>query len=223
MIVSMKPFVTRKGQAMAFLEIEDRIMGAELVAFPTVWAKASAVARKGALVFVRAKVQQGDEDYKLLADDILPLDGPDLKAQAERLRRLAQGPRAGNGYGGRPASGAGTANGARQGGRGMKPAAPASAAENRPAASGQGEASKPSEEGGVPRVYILIDETHEKPATLIRLKLLLKAHAGLRQTVLRYEKERRTVALSDEYKVDPNPQLVEEIEKLLGAGTIRVK
>jgi DNA polymerase-3 subunit alpha len=73
MIVSLKPFVTRKGQSMAFLEMEDRIMGTELVAFPTVWAKAASIAKKGSLVFVRAKVQQGDEDYKLLTDDIIPV------------------------------------------------------------------------------------------------------------------------------------------------------
>lgn len=61
------------------------------------------------------------------------------------------------------------------------------------------------------------------PATLIRLKLLLKAHPGKLPTILRYEKDRRTVALSDEYYVDPKPALVEELEQLLGKDRVRVK
>ncbi|XID95667.1 DNA polymerase III subunit alpha [Paenibacillaceae bacterium WGS1546] len=213
MIVSLKPFVTRKGQAMAFLEIEDRIMGTELVAFPSVWTKASAFVKKGSLVFVRAKVQQGDEDYKLLADDILPLDAPDLQAQADRLRRVGRGYRAGGSYGagpvGTPASGGPANRTHAAAGRGTSVAA--AAVSGRPAVRGE------------PRVYILIDAEHERPATLIRLKLLLKSHRGDLPTILRYEKERRTVALSDEYKVDPGPELVGELEKLLGEGTVRVK
>ncbi|MBB6675609.1 DNA polymerase III subunit alpha, partial [Cohnella nanjingensis] len=87
MVVSVKPIVTKNGQAMAFLELEDRIMGAELVVFPTVWKTAAAFAGKGALVLVRAKLQQGDEDFKLLADDLVPLSAEDLAQQAARMRR----------------------------------------------------------------------------------------------------------------------------------------
>ncbi len=229
MIVSLKPFVTRKGQSMAFLEMEDRIMGAELVAFPTVWAKAASFVKKGSLVFVRAKVQQGDEDYKLLADDILPLDAPDLKMQAERLRRAGQGARSRGGYASR--QGPATFTHAARPANVTKTVAVASAQEAEssqptiarivpvaPAASAVTASS-----GNKQRVYILIDTAHEQPATLIRLKLLLKAHSGDLPTVLRYERERRTVALSDEYKVNPTPELIAEMEKLLGAGSIRVK
>jgi DNA polymerase-3 subunit alpha len=207
MIVSLKPFVTRKGQSMAFLEMEDRIMGTELVAFPTVWKNAASFVKKGSLVFVRAKVQQGDEDYKLLADDILPLDAADLHLQISRLRRIGQQPRygeSGNGNGG--------------------------AARSRAANSAVSPAQVVQVGGGavtagstMQRVYILIDAPHEQPATLIRLKLLLKAHSGELATVLRYERERRTVALSDEYRVKESPELFAEIEKLLGEGSIRVK
>ncbi|BBI34992.1 DNA polymerase III subunit alpha [Cohnella abietis] len=202
MVVSLKPFVTKKGQPMAFLEIEDRIMGAELVAFPTVWSKAASIAKKGSLVFVRAKVQQGDEDYKLLADDIIPLDGTDLKHQVERLRKIGQSGRSNGSYANRVSS-APVATG-------KTPAAPALS--NPPASAPK-----------VERVYIRIDEPHEQPATLIRLKLLLKAHPGELTTVLRYERERRNVALSDEYKVNPTPELVSAMEKLLGEGSIRMK
>ncbi|MBO9597172.1 MAG: DNA polymerase III subunit alpha [Cohnella sp.] len=203
MIVSLKPFTTKKGQAMAFLELEDRIMAAELVAFPTVWKNASSHVKKGALVLVRAKVQQGDEDYKLLADDILPLDAPDLKLQVERLRRIGQQPRRGA-----PA----------------QPAAPKQAAATAAVqAKAPGQPSPDAQENLPERVYIRIDEPHEQPATLIRLKLLLKAHAGPVPTVLRYERTKRTVALSDEFKVVPTQELFDKVEKLLGADSIRAR
>jgi len=225
MIVSMKPFVTRKGQAMAFLEIEDRIMGTELVAFPSAWAKASSFVKKGSLVFVRAKVQLGDEDYKLLADDILPLDAADLKAQAERLRRLSSGGRSG-GAGGGGYSGRGGDRAASAGPAASKPASGTVASSARARAVAEAApaaAAAVSAASGQQRVYVLIDAEHEKPATLIRLKLLLKAHPGKLPTILRYEKDRRTVALSDEYYVDPKPALVEELEQLLGKDRVRVK
>ncbi|WP_373229462.1 DNA polymerase III subunit alpha [Cohnella sp.] len=204
MIVSLKPFVTRKGQSMAFLEIEDRIMGTELVAFPTVWKNAASIVKKGSLVFVRAKVQQGDEDYKLLADDILPLDLADLSRQVERLRRIGQQPRNSGGGG----SSAGNRVPYKASDK-VEPIANATPSAITSAAA--------------QRVYILIAAPHEQPATLIRLKLLLKAHSGGITTVLRYERERRTVALSDEYRIKESPELFNEIEKLLGPGSVRIK
>jgi DNA polymerase-3 subunit alpha len=224
MIVSLKPFVTRKGQSMAFLEIEDRIMGTELVAFPTVWKNAAAFVKKGSLVFVRAKVQQGDEDYKLLADDILPLDSADLRTQIDRLRRIGQQPRyGGNGNNYRSTPQTTTTLRATEAVPVAKAAEAMDALEAMQKKNSEALSAASAVADASQRVYILIDTPHEQPATLIRLKLLLKAHAGGLATVLRYERERRTVALSEEYKVKLSPELITEVEKLLGAGNIRVK
>jgi len=195
MIVSMKPFVTRKGQAMAFLEIEDRIMTAELVAFPSVWKTASSFVKKGALVLVKAKVQQGDEDYKLLADEILPLDAPDLRVRAARPRRGQDAPRA----------------------RPFASSSPSPASANRMAQS-SAHVTQTTE-----RAYIRIDESHEQPALLNQLKLLLSRYPGTLQTVLFYDRGRRTVALSDDLRIAPSPELVRKISELLGEGAFRLK
>ncbi|MBN2982949.1 DNA polymerase III subunit alpha [Cohnella algarum] len=218
MIVSVKPIVTKNGQAMAFLELEDRIMGVELVAFPSVWKTASSFAGKGALVLVKAKLQHGDEDFKLLADGIVPLAAPDLAAQAERLRR------AGPGFGREAPAGRQAAAKAAPstGGAGRIAARPeAGGGRAASAEAGQRRASGRRAEGQ--RVYVRIGERCERPEVLARLQEMLSAHPGPLQTVLFYERGHRTLALNDAYRVKPSPELLREIESLLGEGSARVK
>ncbi|MEK0316303.1 DNA polymerase III subunit alpha [Cohnella sp. 56] len=222
MVVSVKPIIAKSGQAMAFLELEDRIMGAELVVFPSVWKTASAFAGKGALVLVRAKLQLGDEDFKLLADEIVPLAADTLQREAARMRRGGSG-----GYRG----GQGRAA---EAGRGVRPSAPPPAAaspegakratsvvrspasqQRRPGAAGPGE--------GAPRLYVRIDEAHESTGVLKDLQTILAAYPGPLTTVLYYERERKTLALNEAYRIAPAPALTAAIERLLGSGSARIK
>ncbi|MDI4644573.1 DNA polymerase III subunit alpha [Cohnella hashimotonis] len=222
MVVSLKPIVAKSGQAMAFLELEDRIMGAELVVFPSVWKSASAFAGKGALLLVRAKLQQGDEDFKLLADEIVPLAADTLRREAARMRRGGPG-----GYrsgGTRPGADAGrgadrseakpaAAEGARRTTSVVKPAASPDKAR-----AGSGEAGASAQ-----RFYVRIDAGHEAPSVLKDLQALLARHKGPLQTVLFYERERKSLALNDSYRVLPSAALTASVERLLGEGTAKVK
>jgi len=222
MVASVKPIVTKKGEAMAFLELEDRIMSVELVVFPSVWKAASSAAGKGALVLVKAKLQHGDEDFKLLADGIVPLSVPDLAAQAERLRRLGAGrPREAAAASGGAAvrrQAAPDAVAARPSGNvgGLAPSG--SDVRSRPPSAAATSADKPQQ-----RVYIRIDADRERPAVLEALKRLLASHPGPLATLLYYGSKRRTVALSDSLRVKPSPELFFQIEQLLGEGSVRVK
>ena len=215
MIVAVKPLLTRKGQPMAFLEIEDRIMSVELVAFPSVWSAASSFVGKGSLVLVRAKVQHSDEDFKLLADEFVPLDAPDLRKQAARMKRLVAA------TGTPPAMPAGSPAALRHA---SGVSAPGQAA---PAASGMPADAPPAGKGSMPsremRAYIRISAAHERRDVLMRLKGILSAHAGNVPVVLYYEKGQRTVALSDELRIRPSEGLFAQVHKLLGEGSIRVK
>ncbi|CAI6044776.1 DNA polymerase III subunit alpha [Cohnella sp. JJ-181] len=238
MVVSLKPIVAKSGQAMAFLELEDRIMGAELVVFPSVWKTAAAFAGKGALVLLRAKLQQGDEDFKLLADELVPLSADTLRREAARMRR---GGGSGGYRGARPAAGADAPRAGRAAAQPPVPAAegtrrttsvvkPAAAPDMARIAAAAGAvrakgaeteslaAAEPAQ-----RFYVRIDTGHEAPSVLRDLKALLSAHAGPLATVLFYERERRTMALNDAYRVHPSPELTAAVESLLGAGTARVK
>lgn len=97
-----------------------------------------------------------------------------------------------------------------------RPAAPASRAGSSSMKAGGG-SSKPK----LQRLYVKIASGREQPAVLVRLKELLAAHPGPLATVLFYEHDQKSIALSGGVK--PSEELLREIEKLLGGGTAVVK
>lgn len=210
MIVSLKPFTNKKGLAMGFLELEDRIMRVEAVVFPSVWKRCGSKLEKGGLAIVQGTVQQQDDDYKLIVEDVVPLGHPgqDLAGQVRRLQKQAQ------------ARAARTAAGGAAAGRTVSQGH---------AAQGHVQAAQAVLQRQAPaerkrqRVYIKIVAANEQPAVLTKLKLLLADHSGQLDTVLFYEQDQKSIALSDSYRVKPSPQLISAIEQLLGEGAIIVK
>ncbi|MFC4102796.1 DNA polymerase III subunit alpha [Paenibacillus xanthanilyticus] len=96
MVVSVKPFTTKKGQSMAFLEVEDRILKVEAVAFPSIWQRQSAMLQPGSLVVLQAGVQHQEEDFKLIVEESVPLAQASASGRlAEDVKRLQQRARAG--------------------------------------------------------------------------------------------------------------------------------
>ncbi|WP_234404972.1 DNA polymerase III subunit alpha, partial [Paenibacillus bouchesdurhonensis] len=73
MAVSVKTITTKQGKAMAFMELEDQVERCEVVLFPEIWRRSGELVAKGALLALRATVQQQDEGFKLLADELAPL------------------------------------------------------------------------------------------------------------------------------------------------------
>ncbi|MEK3881742.1 DNA polymerase III subunit alpha [Paenibacillus sp. PL2-23] len=206
MIAGLKPFTNKKGNAMAFLEVEDRVMRVEAVVFPNVWKRVQARLQKDALVVIQATVQHGDEDYKLLVEDAVPVEGTD-EALAAQVKRLRQSARSRTAYSRPPQGGADRAAPPRQASR---------PPERAPAAS----------RDGVPprgRMFVKIRADKEQPEVLSRLKSLLLSQPGPLDTVLFYERENKLIALSDSHRVNGSEALRQGIEGLLGAGTAVVK
>ncbi|WP_282936931.1 DNA polymerase III subunit alpha [Paenibacillus sp. RC67] len=214
MVLSSKTIVTKKGQAMAFMELEDRVAKVEVVLFPEAWKQFAPLVQKGKPVLVRAKLQQGDEDVKLLADQLLALSDPDLRLKA--VRRPAQ----------HPAS------------RSVQQQSPPASRSRPAAATGPAAAVKrpqvqdasvprqqPASERAVrtQRVYVKIAADYEQPQVLTRLKELLLQHEGPLSVILYYEKSQKTISLSDQFKVKPSPKLFQAMEELLGKDTVKVK
>lgn len=216
MIVSLKPFTNKKGLAMGFLELEDRIMRVEAVVFPSVWKRCGSKLEKGGLAIVQGTVQQQDDDYKLIVEDVVPLGlpGQDLAEQVRRLQKQAQARAA------RMAAGGAAAG--RAVSHGYAPQEQVQTAQAAQAAQAALQRQTPVERKRQ-RVYIKIVAANEQPAVLAKLKLLLADHSGQLDTVLFYEQDQKSIALSDSYRVKPSPQLIGAIEQLLGEGAIIVK
>lgn len=249
MVVSVKSITTKQGKAMAFMELEDQIERCEVVLFPEVWRRSQQHVGKGELLVVRAKVQQQDEGFKLLAEEVAPLSPAALEQQLRsRERRGKPGggsasrpaapPRQASGAGaGAQRSSAGVNAGAQRSSGGQGPAASHSAGGGSGAADANGvasvarrapEAASGTEQSRGPRVaeqrvFVKITPQSEKPELLARLKQLLQQHSGPVATVLFYEQQQKLLALSDAYRIKPSPSLFSEMEKMLGEGTVKIK
>ncbi|WP_240037292.1 DNA polymerase III subunit alpha, partial [Paenibacillus amylolyticus] len=103
MVVSVKSITTKQGKAMAFMELEDQVERCEVVLFPEVWRRSQQHVGKGELLVVRAKVQQQDEGFKLLAEEVSPLTSAALEQQ---LRSRDRRGKPGSGSAARPAQAA---------------------------------------------------------------------------------------------------------------------
>lgn len=213
LVVSAKPIVSKKGKAMGFIEVEDRIDKVEVVIFPETWSKHGSLARRGNLLLLRAKVQHDEdkETVKLIADQLYAVEQlPEAFAVPEP-------------YGGRG------------GGLVRERRAPAAVPERKPAATdanaksaGTRSAAQGAESSARPgatrqKVYIKITADREQPERLQKLKSLLQSHKGPLQIILYYEREQKTLALTEPYAVRPSPELFREVETLFGEGTVKVR
>ena len=73
-IDTMKEILTKKGDKMAFLSLQDLHGSCETVVFPSAYKAAGTLIQKDALIFVKGKVDARDDVAKLLADEIVPLE-----------------------------------------------------------------------------------------------------------------------------------------------------
>jgi len=73
---------TRKGDRMAVFTLEDAQGGVEVIVFPEAFQRAAALIETGMLLLVRGKLERDDENVRLLAAEIAPLD-----SVRERLAR----------------------------------------------------------------------------------------------------------------------------------------
>ncbi|GAA0133689.1 DNA polymerase III subunit alpha [Paenibacillus sp. YSY-4.3] len=228
MVVSVKTITTKQGKAMAFMELEDQVERCEVVLFPEVWRRSGELVAKGALLALRATVQQQDEGFKLLADELAPLSAASL-AQLRRSRGAA--PRGAGGANAQPqpaarrgpdaALAASSRVAAAQRSEALGAAAELAAQPRSQAAAaspGARDAKTPAQ-----RVFIKISAAAENARLLEKLKALLQLHAGPVATVLYYESTGKLLALSERYSIKPTPELFREMENMLGAGTVKIK
>lgn len=71
---SKKEIVTKRGDRMAFVGLEDLDGRCEVVVFPEVFKSSSSLLQKDACIFVRGKVNAREDTPKVIAEEIVPLD-----------------------------------------------------------------------------------------------------------------------------------------------------
>ena len=73
-ISRIKGTMTKKGQPMGYVPIEDYDGEVETVVFPSVWETVRPILAEDAAVAIRGRVQANERDVRVLAEEIIPLD-----------------------------------------------------------------------------------------------------------------------------------------------------
>lgn len=73
-ISRIKGTMTKKGQPMGYVTIEDYDGEVETVVFPSVWETVRPILAEDAAVAIRGRVQANERDARVLAEEIIPLD-----------------------------------------------------------------------------------------------------------------------------------------------------
>ncbi len=69
-----KEILTKKGDRMAFVTLQDLSGSCEVVVFPSIYQTAAPLLTQDSMIFVRGKLNARDEAPKVLADEIVPLE-----------------------------------------------------------------------------------------------------------------------------------------------------
>ena len=73
-IDSIKEILTKRGEKMGFLNLQDLKGTCEVVVFPEVYKNALSLMEKDKIIFVRGKIDSRDDVPKILAEEIVPLE-----------------------------------------------------------------------------------------------------------------------------------------------------
>lgn len=73
------------------------------------------------------------------------------------------------------------------------------------------------------QVFIKIDESHDQPEILYKVKQRLEQYHGSSAVLLHYEKSGKTLALSFSHAVEPSAEFLKVMERLIGKGNVMIK
>jgi DNA polymerase-3 subunit alpha len=88
MVASFRKLRTKRGDWMAFVQVEDLGGTAEIVVFPETWKSAQALVQEGALLTLKGKVEVDGDRAKIIAQEIGPLSRAQRAAASGLLVKL---------------------------------------------------------------------------------------------------------------------------------------
>jgi DNA polymerase-3 subunit alpha len=74
LVTALKRTMTKSGSAMAFLTLEDLTGSVEVIVFPKTYEQNTLHLRRDAILVVRGKLDVAEQQAKVLADSVIPLD-----------------------------------------------------------------------------------------------------------------------------------------------------
>jgi len=247
-VVSLRSFVSKSGQAMAFAEVEDALVRLEAVIFNRVWSKHAQLLSKDKLALMLVELQKQEEELKLIVHDVaVSAEGnyESLRTKAERLRsqanwrsqsaqRRSTQPKVQNApsmdrsdkektdpspmKGNEEKVASNSISSSQQ----KADVAHTDSAQAKSLTTDSAQAASPKKQS-LQKVYIKLRSDRQNQETLAQLQRILRIHHGEQETVLFYEGTGQIVVLSDQYSVQYRKQLVDQVEQLLGEGAIATK
>ena len=233
-ITAVRTILTKKGDKMAFVKMEDKSAETEFIVFPSVFAEYGGKLEVDNVVRVTGKVNATDKDgnvsseVKVLAETVELVSDEVLAGYQSTGTRLAapvtvaggRGGRGGHGgHGGEKSSaervyrGGGGASGVTSGGNGARskvPTEPPRVLVN------------PPKDTRKERLYLLVEEP-ENIDILSGIRRLADIHLGFQEVVLVVRENDAKRALKMPFRVEVSEELLKNLRELLGEGNVKVQ
>ena len=213
-ITAVRSLLTKKGDKMAFVKIENKTDETEFIVFPSVFAEYGGKLEVDNVIKVRGRVNARDKDgnmtsdVKLLAESIELISDEVLEAYQSTGTKLAAPTMAPGAKGKYGRSSAEKVYG--------KPK-PDSAANEAPRVL-----KEPPKDHRKERLYLLI-ENPEDTETLTAIRRLADLNIGFQEVVLVMKEGAEKRPLKMPFKVDVTDELLSNLRNLLGEEKVKVK
>lgn len=90
-VTSLHKILTRKNDPMVFAMFEDKTGGTELIIFPSVLEKYSHLVVEGKILYVKGKINNKDNQLKILVDSLEDLKGKEVEAKKANINFVQMG------------------------------------------------------------------------------------------------------------------------------------
>ncbi len=214
-ISSIKKIVTRKGDSMLFVKLEDAVSSIELLIFPKLYQETMEYYEEGRPLLVAGKISDKDQDLKLLTDKVGVIDSasPQLSIDAFKKELLAFKTTRQNGYYNyRNKSNGYSASNNKSTNASIKPVAPTV---NKPDLKPDSKNDSGSKDKEV-SVFPLSLKKPLSSKEIKRLREILEDYSGEDEVWLRLIEAGKYKIVKTDIKVKSNPALIVALKKEFG-------
>ncbi|MDO4747500.1 MAG: OB-fold nucleic acid binding domain-containing protein, partial [Candidatus Saccharibacteria bacterium] len=218
-ITAVRTILTKKGDKMAFIKMENKTDETEFIVFPSVFAECGGKLEVDNVVRVKGKVNATDKDgnitsdVKLLAEAVELVSDEVLESYVSTGTKLAAPVAAPGGGRGRGRSSAERVY--NRGGGGMK------ARSETPTIDTPRVLKEPPKDPRKQRLYILVEDASDTEK-LTAIRRLADLYLGFQEVVLVLKEGESKRPLKMPFKVEASEELVTKLRELVGGDKVKV-